>query len=493
MNRAIATIFIALSPSAVFAGAVGEAPDAVLPADEARMSVEIPLAEPLRVAGAELLRVNELLDERTEFRTNDFRLDELVLVARSETDTAGQAELLIMDWRSGEFDIPAAGEDEWYEVRIPAPKEELGGAWLLDLVGDVTVDMLVAVLEPLPEAAARHAPARTRTVYRVVDGRPARVITRWVHSPRYYHVYHYHHGWPYRYFWGPWHYDLVYRPQHRHYRHHGHRQVRHKHRDSHRHHRKLRRVHPRARVFAHVRHSHRADRGTRHAETREHHPGRQLRTRRGEQRRHAANTRPPAAAEHAGANTRSRASRPARHDRDVARPLPKRRDYARAAESGPTRPSAQPRRASRATPTPPRTQAPHRAPPRASARPTPRRDFARQATSRPAVAPAERRAYPPTTSRLRSGNRSARPAAPPSRTPQRATPSPAPARRALARPPVRVRGPASAPARTVTEVRSRAPTAQPRRPPATAPRHAAERDNVESPRQADAPRSRRPS
>lgn len=473
MNRtATATIFIALSPGVAFAGAAGEAPQAVLPADEARMSVEIPLEGPLRVAGAKLLRVNELLVERTEFHPDDFRLDELVLVARSEADTAGEAELLIMDWRSGEFDIPPAGEDEWYEVRIPAPKEEpsageLVGAWLLDLVGDVTVDMLVAVLEPLPEAAALHSPTRTRTVYRVVDDRPAKVTTRWVHSPYYYHVYHYHHGWPYRYFWGPWHYELVYRPHHRHYRHHGHRQVRHKHRDSRRHHRKLRRIHPRARVFVperraeRPRHTHRADRGTHRAERRERHsnaPGRaranrHLRTGRTERHREAATPRPRVAAERASASTR-----PARGT--VARPLPRRRDYVRAS-TPPTRPSAQPRSAPRATPTQPRAQAPRRAPPRATARPARRQgDFARESAAHPAVAP------------------------------QRATPNLAPARRDVARSrsfrPVRTRAAA--------DVRPRARTAQPRpQPPAPARRTPPPARAKAEPRQADAPRSHRPS
>lgn len=272
LHRSALTLLLALCPATAFAGAAGEVPDAVLPADEALLSVEIPLEGPLRVTGAELLRVSELLDERTEFAAGDFRLDELVLVARSEAASAGEAELLVMDWRSGEFDIPPADEDEWFEVRIPAPETDPGGAWLLDVVGDVTVDMLVAVLEPRPAAAATHTAAPTRTVYRLVDGHRTRVVTRWVHSPHYYHVYHYHHGWPYRYFRGAWRYDLVYRPRHTHYRyHHRDRHARHHYRDVHKRHRKLRRIHPRVRVFT--------PRERRAHQTAQGHPGKRLRPR----------------------------------------------------------------------------------------------------------------------------------------------------------------------------------------------------------------------
>ena len=468
-HAATATICVALCATAL-ADPTGEAPQEVLPADETRMSVEIPLEGPLRVAGAELLRVNDLLDERTEFHSADFRLDELVLVARSEADTAGEAELLVMDWRSGEFDIPAADQDEWYEVRIPAPDEELGGAWLLDLVGDVTVDMLVAVLEPTPNAAAKHSPPRTRTVYRVVDGRPATVITRWVHSPARYHVYHYHHGWPYRYFWGPWHYNLVYRPHYRHQ--HWHRQAHHTYRDGRRHHRKLRRIHPRARVFVSERHAPRRAHSNRHVRNR------------------TVNPRRPAASERARTSTRSRANRPARHD--VARPLPKRRDYARAA---PSRSSGQSRGTSSATPTAPRAQAPRRGPERATPR---QRNVAPRSVPRPTRVTAQRDAPTRVASRRRDANPPAHRVTAPRRAPQRATPRSAPAPRDFvrspSRQPVRTRRPVQAPTRTVAEVRPRTVTAQPRPPTPAAPRRMAPPERVKAePSQTDAPRSRRPS
>ncbi len=481
MNRtATAIALIALPPVAAFAGTTGEAPPAVLPPDETRMSVEIPLEEALRVTGAELLRVNELLDERTEFDAENFRLAELVLVARSEATTAGEAELLIMDWRSGEFDIPAAAQGEWYEVRIPAPEEELGGAWLLDLVGDVTVDMLVAVLEPSPEAAALLSGPSTRTVYRVVDGRRAKVTTRWVHSPHYYHVYHYHHGWPYRYFWGPWHYELVYRPHFRHhYRYHdGHRQVRHKLRDTRRHHRKLRRIHPRARVIVR---EHRADRTrqtrrTEHrvprAEPRRDRSPRHSRTRRGER-------------QHAIASARESARSVTVRRGDVARPLPNRRNYVRTA---PSESSRQTRPTPRATATQPRAQSVRLAPERTITRPLPRqREFARRPAPRTAVAPVERSVRAPTARQVRQrpADSLARRTATPPRAPQRTTARPAPTRRDFDRSPSRQ----VTPAPTRTEVRPRS-----RPQPQAAPRHVEPPPRATAePRPSEPPRSRRPS
>lgn len=474
MNRtATAIALIALPPVAAFAGATGEAPPAVLPPDETRMSVEIPLEEALRVTGAELLRVNELLDERTEFDAENFRLAELVLVARSEAATAGEAELLIMEWRSGEFDIPAAAQGEWYEVRIPAPEEELGGAWLLDLVGDVTVDMLVAVLEPSPEAAALLSAPSTRTVYRVVDGRRAKVTTRWVHSPYYYHVYHYHHGWPYRYFWGPWHYELVYRPHFRHhYRHHdGHRQVRHKLRDTRRHHRKLRRIHPRARVIVR---EHRTERRVPRAAPRDDRSTRHVRPRRGERQHAIASARESARSITARPRTTTTARRG-----DVARPLPNRRNYVRTA---PSESSRQTRPTPRATATQPRAQTSRRAPERVTTRPLPRqREFARRPAPRPTVAPVERSVRAPTARqfRQRPADSLARRTAVPQRTPA------APPRRDFDRSPSRQVTPA--PTRTEVRPRSRPqPQAAPRRadPP---PRPTAEVPPIEP------PRSRRPS
>ena len=159
-----------------------------------------------------ILRINELLDERTEFDSADFQLDEVVLIARSHgvagaPDAAGSAELLVLEWRSGEFDIPVGADGDWYEVRIPAPEDDPGGAWLLDLTGDVTVDFLVVVMEPRPRVVAEKAAHRTRTVYRTVDGRRYAHPTHWVYNPARYYAYQYHDDlWPYRYFAGVWDY-----------------------------------------------------------------------------------------------------------------------------------------------------------------------------------------------------------------------------------------------------------------------------------------------
>ena len=58
-----------------------------VPEDDYRISVEIPL-DGTEFADEQILRVNELLDERTEFDSGDFQLDEVVLVARSEAETS---------------------------------------------------------------------------------------------------------------------------------------------------------------------------------------------------------------------------------------------------------------------------------------------------------------------------------------------------------------------------------------------------------------------
>ena len=58
-----------------------------VPEDDYRISVEIPL-DGTEFADEQILRVNELLDERTEFDSSDFQLDEVVLVARSEAETS---------------------------------------------------------------------------------------------------------------------------------------------------------------------------------------------------------------------------------------------------------------------------------------------------------------------------------------------------------------------------------------------------------------------
>ena len=182
-----------------------------VPEDDYRISVEIPL-EDGELGDERILRINELLDERTEFDSADFQLDEVVLIARSHgvagaPDAAGSAELLVLEWRSGEFDIPVGADGDWYEVRIPAPEDDPGGAWLLDLTGDVTVDFLVVVMEPRPRVVAEKAAHRTRTVYRTVDGRRYAHPTYWVYNPARYYAYQYHDDlWPYRYFAGVWDY-----------------------------------------------------------------------------------------------------------------------------------------------------------------------------------------------------------------------------------------------------------------------------------------------
>lgn len=188
-------------------------------ADDYRISVEIPLGELGADDGAEgrIVKVDELLSERTGFSADDFALDEVVLVARSASGEGGNAELLVLEWRSGLFAVPEGGEEDWFEVRLPAPEDDLGGAWLLDLTGAVTVDTLVAVLEPKPRVV-EVVTTRTRTIYR--DLYPRTHYVHWLYDPTRYYVYHDYGGWPYRYFIGPWnyrYYDLAYRPYRYHY------------------------------------------------------------------------------------------------------------------------------------------------------------------------------------------------------------------------------------------------------------------------------------
>ena len=214
------TCLAALMPLAACATTVTETNYRSVDADDYRISVEIPL-DGTEFEDEQILRVNELLDERTEFDSSDFQLDEVVLVARSERgaadpDIAGQAELLVLEWRSGAFDIPPGSEGDWYEVRIPAPDEDPGGAWLLDVTGDVAVDFLVVVMEPRPRVVAEKTVYRTRTVYRTIDGHRHAYPTYWIYDPTRYYVYHYYDDlWPYRYFTGVWdfrYYHVGFRP-----------------------------------------------------------------------------------------------------------------------------------------------------------------------------------------------------------------------------------------------------------------------------------------
>ena len=191
--------------------------------EDYRISVEIPLEE-LQVSQAELLKVNELLDERTGFNAEDFQLDEVVLIARSNDETGANAELLVLEWRSGQVAIPSGGENDWFEVRVPAPAQDNGGAWLLDITGAATVDLLVAVLEPRSHMAEQLATPRTahrtRTIYRDRVVYPSTHVSYWIYEPARYYTVHYHGTWPYRYFIGSWdyrYYDLTYRPHRHHY------------------------------------------------------------------------------------------------------------------------------------------------------------------------------------------------------------------------------------------------------------------------------------
>ena len=191
--------------------------------EDYRISVEIPLEE-LQVADAEILKVNELLAERTGFNAEDFQLDEVVLIARSDAEGDANAELLVLEWRSGQVAIPPGGEEDWFEVRVPAPDEDNGGAWLLDITGAATVNLLVAVLEPRPAVVEKIAHTktvyRTRTAYRNRAVYPRSYHSYWIYEPSRYYTVHYHGIWPYRYFIGPWdsrYYDLAYRPYRYHY------------------------------------------------------------------------------------------------------------------------------------------------------------------------------------------------------------------------------------------------------------------------------------
>ena len=229
MGRAIVAI-AALPLAACVSMDVSHGHAEPAPTEDYRVSVEIPLREgdasnAAHVAGhGRVLKIDELLDERTDFDAEDFQLDEVVLVARAGDGADSQAELLVLEWRSGEHAVPEGGEEDWFEVRIQGPEEDLGGAWLLYLGGAVTVDLLVAVLAPKPpvaeQAAAAYTVYRTRTIYRERTAWPHSHGVLWLYNPARYYVYHDYGIWPYRYFIGPWdfrYYDLAYRPHHHHY------------------------------------------------------------------------------------------------------------------------------------------------------------------------------------------------------------------------------------------------------------------------------------
>ena len=223
MRRFIATVIAVPLAACVAQDDAARGHVAAEAADDYRISVEIPLElEADDGADGRLLKVDELLDERTDFEADDFALDEVVLIARSASGEGGNAELLVLEWRSGLVAVPEGGEGDWFEVRIPAPEDDLGGAWLLDLTGAVTVEMLVAVLEPKPrlveEATTTFTTYRTRTVYS--ERYPRTHYVHWLYDPTRYYVYHDYGIWPYRYFIGAWdyrYYDLGYRPHYHHY------------------------------------------------------------------------------------------------------------------------------------------------------------------------------------------------------------------------------------------------------------------------------------
>ena len=223
MRRFIATVIAVSLAACVAQDDAARGHVAAEEVDDYRISVEIPLELGADDgAGGRLLKVDELLNERTDFDADDFALNEVVLIARSASGEGGNAELLVLEWRSGLVAVPEGGEGDWFEVRIPAPEDDLGGAWLLDLTGAVTVEMLVAVLEPKPrlveEATTTFTTYRSRTVYS--ERYPRTHYVHWLYDPTRYYVYHDYGIWPYRYFIGAWdyrYYDLGYRPHYRHY------------------------------------------------------------------------------------------------------------------------------------------------------------------------------------------------------------------------------------------------------------------------------------
>lgn len=127
------------------------------------VSVEIPIEEHAYPDGASL-RLDRLVDRRTGFDSDHFHLRELVLIARSTG--AAHAELRVHGESSESIDIPEGDDDEWWEVRIPAPTDRHGGVWRLYLTGDVALDQVVAVMEPRERYAARYqSPEKTAKRY----------------------------------------------------------------------------------------------------------------------------------------------------------------------------------------------------------------------------------------------------------------------------------------------------------------------------------------
>ncbi len=133
------------------------------------VSVEIPLEEHAYPDGASL-RLDRLVDRRTGFDSDHFHLRELVLIARSAG--GAHAELKVHGETSESIAIPEGDDDEWWEVRIPAPTERHGGVWRLYLTGDVALDQIVAVMEPRERYAARYQmPEKTAKRYASVARR----------------------------------------------------------------------------------------------------------------------------------------------------------------------------------------------------------------------------------------------------------------------------------------------------------------------------------
>lgn len=171
------------------------------------VSVEIPIEEHVYPDGASL-RLDRLVDRRTGFDSDHFHLRELVLIARSTG--AAHAELRMHGEASEAIDIPEGNEDEWWEVRIPAPTDRHGGVWRLYLTGDVALDQVVAVMEPRERYAARYqSPKQVASRYT----RPYRSPSYYTYYPpsRYHDVtvHHVHHRFPHpRY--GHWSYRTWY-------------------------------------------------------------------------------------------------------------------------------------------------------------------------------------------------------------------------------------------------------------------------------------------
>ena len=115
---------------------------------------------------------------------------------------SAHAELRVHGETSESIDIPEGDEDEWWEVRIPAPTERYGGVWRLYLSGDVALDQVVAVMEPRERYAARYqSPKKVASRYSARPYRSSSYYTYYTPS-RYDNVTVHHHHYPRYGYWG---------------------------------------------------------------------------------------------------------------------------------------------------------------------------------------------------------------------------------------------------------------------------------------------------